>query len=232
MGEMVAFPHSFTKKNPLKFLYNTKSQEEYFMKIFLLLSLFIFNTQAETKKMEKTIYDFNVTKIDGTKSQLSEYKGRVLLIVNVASKCGLTAQYEGLEKLFEKYQGKGLTVLGFPANEFLGQEPGTNEEIQEFCRTKFGVKFPMHEKIIVKGKGQHPLYEYLTHTKKDATLKPNGTLLERLLSKNLLGDAHDIKWNFEKFLIGKDGKILERFSPELDPQDPLIIKSVEKALGL
>jgi len=198
----------------------------------ILTFIFLFSLQfsAESKTMSKNIYDFSLNKIDGTKSSLSEYKGKVLLIVNVASKCGLTKQYDGLEKIFEKYQEKGFFVLGFPANEFLSQEPGTNEEIQEFCRTKFGVKFPMYEKIVVKGKGQHPLYEYLTTEKKDATLKPNGTLFERLLSKNLLGSAHDIKWNFEKFLISRSGKILERFSPELDPTDPLITKAIEKAL--
>jgi glutathione peroxidase len=199
------------------------------MKIFIALMTLIF-TSLEANSMSKTIYDFEVKKIDGTKSSLKEYEGKVLLIVNVASKCGLTGQYEGLENLFEKYQDKGFVVLGFPANEFLGQEPGTNQEIQEFCRTKFGIKFPMHEKIIVKGKGQHPLYEYLTTTKKESTLKPNGTLVERLLAKNLLGESHDIKWNFEKFLIGKKGEILERFSPELDPKDPLITKAIEKAL--
>ncbi len=196
----------------------------------IILSLIILFNISEVFAMSKSIYDFTVNRIDGTKSELKDYKGKVLLIVNVASKCGLTGQYDGLEKIYEKYQDKGFAVLGFPANEFLGQEPGTNQEIQEFCRTKFGVKFPMHEKIVVKGKGQHPLYTFLTTTKKDSTLKPNGTLIERLLSKNLLGEDHDIKWNFEKFLIGKSGEILERFSPELDPQDPLIINAIEKAL--
>jgi glutathione peroxidase len=199
------------------------------MKKLIFSIIFVFNI-LEVFAMNKSVYEFTVNRIDGTKSELKDYKGKVLLIVNVASKCGLTGQYDGLEKIYEKYQEKGFTVLGFPANEFLGQEPGTNQEIKEFCRTKFGVKFPMHEKIIVKGKGLHPLYAYLTTAKKDSTLKPNGTLIERLLSKNLLGEAHDIKWNFEKFLIGKNGEILERFSPELDPQDPIIINAIEKAL--
>src|SRR4051812_35615602 len=108
------------------------------------------------------LYDFSVRKINGTNATLGDYKGQVLLIVNVASKCGLTPQYKGLESLYEKYHAKGLEVLGFPANEFGAQEPGSNTEIQEFCSTNFGVKFPMFEKIVVKGEGQHPLYKYLT----------------------------------------------------------------------
>jgi glutathione peroxidase len=203
------------------------------MRGLISFSFFIFYltvwAEAGSKKMN-SIYDFEVKKIDGTSYKLAEYKGKVLLIVNTASKCGLTPQYDGLEKIYETYKDKGLVVLGFPANQFLGQEPGTNAEIAEFCRTNFGIKFPMHEKVVVKGKGQHPLYAYLTSEHPKATQKPNGTLLERLLAKNLLGEDHDIKWNFEKFLIGKDGTIVERFSPELDPQDPLIIKAIEKAL--
>lgn len=182
--------------------------------------------------MKKNIYDYNVNKIDGTSINLSEFKGKVLLVVNVASKCGLTPQYEGLEKLNREYREKGLAVLGFPANEFLAQEPGTNAEIQEFCRMNFGVEFPMFEKIVVKGEGQHPLYTYLTETKPEATLKKDGKLLERLKEKNLLsGKANDIKWNFEKFLINKKGEVVERFSPDIDPMDPVIINAVEKELA-
>ncbi|HXH73662.1 MAG TPA: glutathione peroxidase [Bacteriovoracaceae bacterium] len=200
------------------------------MRIFLALMLVCQSSFAMAP--DKPIYEFSVKRIDGTPIKLSEYKGKAMLIVNVASKCGLTPQYEGLEKLYEKYQDKGLVVLGFPANEFMGQEPGTNTEIQEFCRTKFGIKFPMHEKLVVKGKGQHPLYAYLTQTRPKATMKPNGTLIEKLMAKNLLGKPEDIHWNFEKFLVNKKGEIVERFSPELDPLDPLIVKAVEKSLDL
>jgi glutathione peroxidase len=178
------------------------------------------------------IYQFKVNQISGKEISLNEYKGKVLLLVNVASKCGLTPQYEGLEKLYKQFKEQGLVVLGFPANEFLAQEPGTNEDIQQFCTTNFGVDFPMFQKIVVKGKGQHPLYHFLTETKPEATLKEGGTLLPRLKEKGLLtGKANDIKWNFEKFLINKNGEIRERFSPDIDPMDPAIIKAVENALN-
>lgn len=197
----------------------------------LLMLTFSLTTFATTgKQMKQSVYDFTVNKIDGSPTKLEDFKGKTIMIVNVASKCGLTSQYEGLEKLYEKYQEKGLVVLGFPANQFLGQEPGTNTEIQEFCKLNYGIKFPMFEKIVVKGDGIHPLYQYLTTTRPEATMKPNGTLMERLLAKNLLGKSQDIHWNFEKFLINKKGEIVERFSPELEPQDPLIVKAVEKAL--
>jgi glutathione peroxidase len=182
--------------------------------------------------MSQNIYDFSVNKIDGSKMKLGELQGKVLLIVNVASKCGLTPQYEGLEKLYKEYQTQGLEILGFPANEFLAQEPGTNAEIQEFCRMNYGVEFPLFEKIIVKGEGQHPLYNFLTTTKPEATMKPDGTLIERLSSKGLIsGKPNDIKWNFEKFLVNKKGVVIGRFSPELDPQDPIIVNAIKKELS-
>ncbi len=178
------------------------------------------------------IYHFKVNQISGKEVSLNEYKGKVLLLVNVASKCGLTPQYEGLEKLYQLYQDKGLVVLGFPANEFLAQEPGTNEDIQQFCTMNFGVQFPMFQKIVVKGEGQHPLYSFLTETKPEATLKEGSTLMPRLKEKGLLtGKPNDIKWNFEKFLINREGGISDRFSPDIDPMDPVIVKAVEKALN-
>lgn len=180
-----------------------------------------------------SVFQFKVKKISGEETSLEEYKGKVLLIVNVASKCGLTPQYEGLQKLYREYQNKGLTVLGFPANEFLAQEPGTNQEILEFCTLNYSVDFPMFEKIVVKGEGQHPLYAYLTQTHKEALKKDNSKLMSILKEKGLLsGEEHDIKWNFEKFLVGKDGKILARFSPDIDPNDPVVTTAVEKALAL
>jgi glutathione peroxidase len=181
--------------------------------------------------MSASLYDFTVNKIDGSSIQLSDYKGKVLLIVNVASKCGLTPQYEGLESIYQKYRDQGLEVLGFPANEFLAQEPGSNADIQSFCTMNFGVKFPMFEKIVVKGEGQHPLYKYLTTAKPEATMKPNGSLLAKLGNMGLLGGkSQEIKWNFEKFLVSKNGEIVGRFSPELDPQDPIITKEIESQL--
>jgi glutathione peroxidase len=178
------------------------------------------------------IFQFKINKIDGKETSLEEFKGKVMLLVNVASKCGLTPQYEGLEKLYKQFKNQGLEVLGFPANEFLGQEPGTNSEIQEFCTMNYGVGFQMFEKIVVKGEGQHPLYTYLTETKPEATTKEGGNLLARLKEKGLLtGKPHDIKWNFEKFLINRHGEIVGRFSPDMDPLDSVIVKSVEIELA-
>lgn len=183
--------------------------------------------------MIQNIFDLSVSKINGEKIQLGQFKDKVTLIVNVASKCGLTPQYEGLEKLYQQFNSEGFEVLGFPANEFLAQEPGSNEEIEKFCTMNFGVKFPMFEKVVVKGEGQHPLFHYLTNTLPEATQKPNGTLIEKLSSKGLItGEAQDIKWNFEKFLVNKKGIVVGRFSPELDPMDPIIVSAIKKELAV
>jgi glutathione peroxidase len=180
----------------------------------------------------KNIYQYNLKKINGQPSSLNEFEGKVLLIVNVASKCGLTPQYEGLTKLQSQYQDRGFSVLGFPANEFLAQEPGTNAEIQDFCNINYNVNFPLFEKIIVKGEGQHPLYQYLTETKKEAVNKKDGNLLKRLSEKGLLtGKENDIKWNFEKFLINAHGEVVERFAPDIDPMDPAIQEALERELA-
>lgn len=182
--------------------------------------------------MSNDIYSFNMKTISGQDKSLADYKGKVLLVVNVASKCGLTPQYEGLEKVYKDYQSKGLEILGFPANEFLAQEPGSDNEIQDFCRSTYGVEFPMFSKIVVKGENQHSLYKYLTETKKEAVANPDGKLMTLLRDNNLLtGAAHDIKWNFEKFLINKEGKIVGRFAPDIDPQDPGLISEINKALA-
>jgi len=156
-----------------------------------------------------TAHDFSAKTITGQDKKLADYKGNVLLIVNVASECGLTPQYDGLEKLHEKYADKGLRVIGFPANEFGAQEPGSNDQIQEFCKTKYGVKFDMMSKVVVKGPGIDPLFAWL--------VEETG--------------GNDIKWNFGKFLVGKNGEILERFEPKVEPLDPKITSSIEKALG-
>lgn len=173
---------------------------------------FIFNASPEFNSVEKSIYDFTMKDIDGKDVKLDAYKGKVVMIVNVASKCGLTPQYEGLEALNKKYKDQGLVILGFPANNFMGQEPGTESEIKEFCKLKYDVTFPMFSKISVKGKDQHPFYTFLTSEKSNA------------------GFSGDISWNFEKFLFSKDGKTLARFSPRTKPDAPEIIEAIEKAL--
>ena len=158
------------------------------------------------------IYDFTMRDIDGKNVSLSAFKGKVLLIVNVASKCGFTGQYEGLEKLYTTYTNRGFVVLGFPANDFLGQEPGTEAEIKSFCTLTYGVTFPMFAKISVKGKDIHPLYAFLTSKETN----PN------------FGGA--ISWNFNKFLIGRDGAIVGRFGSRTKPDDKELVAAVEKAL--
>jgi glutathione peroxidase len=163
--------------------------------------------------MSKTIYDFSEKTITGQPKSLAEYKGKALLIVNVASRCGLTPQYEGLEKLHADYAPKGLAVLGFPANEFGAQEPGTNEEIAQFCTTNYGVKFDMFAKVKVKGPGIDPLFGFLTSPETDPKF------------------SGDIKWNFNKFLVGKHGEVLARFEPKIEPTSPEVKAAIEKALA-
>jgi glutathione peroxidase len=153
-------------------------------------------------------HDFTAKTIRGDERKLSEYAGQVLLVVNVASECGLTPQYRGLEELQRKYRDRGLRVVGFPANEFGGQEPGSNEEIAQFCTSKFDVSFDMMAKVVVKGDGIHPLFQWLTSE-----------------------TGGDIKWNFGKFLIGKDGAIVKRFEPTVAPDSPELVAAIEKALG-
>ncbi len=155
-----------------------------------------------------TFHDFTMKTIDGQEQSLGAYEGKAALVVNVASKCGLTPQYEGLEKLHEKYEG--LAVLGFPCNQFGAQEPGTEGEIQEFCTTNYGVQFPMFAKIEVNGEGAHPLYRWL---------------------KEEAADHGDIEWNFAKFLIGKDGTLLARFAPTVAPDSPELVQAIERAIG-
>ncbi len=155
-----------------------------------------------------SIHEFTPKSIDGKAAPLSAYKGKVALLVNVASQCGYTPQYAGLESLYKQYKDRGLVVLGFPANDFGAQEPGTNEEIKTFCERKYSVTFPMFSKVVVKGDGKVPLYGYLTSAK-----------------------GGEVKWNFTKFLVGKDGKVIERFEPSVKPDSPELAAAVEKALG-
>ncbi len=158
-----------------------------------------------------TVYDFSAATLTGKSRTMSEYKGKVLLVVNTASKCGFTPQYAGLEALYKKYKDKGLVVLGFPSNQFGEQEPGPDSEIAEFCEMNYGVTFPMFSKIDVNGAKAHPLFKYLTSSK-----------------KGLLG-SQAIKWNFTKFLVGRDGTVLERYAPTTKPED--IAGDIEKALA-
>ena len=155
------------------------------------------------------VYDFSAKTIDGQDKKLDQYKGHPLLIVNVASKCGLTPQYKGLEALHEAYGKRGLRVLGFPANEFGAQEPGSNDEIKEFCTTNYGVNFDMFGKVVVKGAGIHPLFDYLTNKSKF---------------------TGDIKWNFNKFLVDKNGEVVARFEPQVEPTSAEVKSAIEKLL--
>ncbi|HVX20019.1 MAG TPA: glutathione peroxidase [Acidimicrobiales bacterium] len=158
------------------------------------------------------LYDIPIHTLQGEPSSLAPYEGRALLLVNVASKCGLTPQYEGLEKLQKEYGDKGFSVLGFPCNQFMGQEPGTAEEIQEFCSTTYGVTFPMFEKIDVNGAKRHPIYDELTQV-------PDAD-----------GEAGDVTWNFEKFLVSPAGEIVGRFRPQVTPEDPALVGAIEAQL--
>lgn len=160
----------------------------------------------------KSIHDFTMRSIDGRDVSLADYRGKVLLVVNVASRCGFTKQYAGLEKLYQTYASKGFVVLGFPANNFMGQEPGTDAEIKSFCSLTYGVTFPMFSKISVKGRDIHPLYEFLT----DPALHPE------------TGGA--ISWNFNKFLVGRDGTIVGRYGSRTAPEDPDLVAAIERAL--
>jgi glutathione peroxidase len=173
----------------------------------------------------KPIYEIKAPRIDGTPASLGDYAGKVMLIVNVASKCGLTPQYEGLEKLYADYKDKGLVVLGFPANNFSGQEPGTNEEIQSFCRSVYGVDFPMFAKVSVRGEDQAPLYDLLTSAQPKRTL--NATPKPGAVAKQ---GEKDVRWNFEKFLVSRNGDVVGRFDPDLVPLDPILVGAVEREL--
>jgi glutathione peroxidase len=158
------------------------------------------------------LFDIPVHTLQGDDSSLAAYAGKTLLVVNVASKCGLTPQYEGLERLQQTYGDRGFTVLGFPSNQFMGQEPGTPEEIQQFCSTTYGVSFPLFEKIDVNGEDRHPIYEELTAT-------PDAD-----------GNAGDITWNFEKFLVSGTGEVIGRFRPQVEPEDPAVVDAIEASL--
>jgi len=180
--------------------------------------------------MTSRIESIPVTQIDGTPTTLAEWTGKLRLIVNVASKCGLTPQYEGLENLYETYRDKGLTILGFPANNFGAQEPRTNEEVAAFCATTYGVTFPMFQKISVKGEDQHPLYAALTAAKPKASAKDD-SFKKDLAAYGIEPDnENEVLWNFEKFLVGRDGRVIGRFAPDVTAEDPLLVDAIKAAL--
>ena len=179
--------------------------------------------------MSEAIYDIPVKSIDGTELTLDQFKGRALLVVNVASKCGLTPQYEGLEKLYEQKRDAGLEVLAFPANNFKGQEPGSDDEIKQFCSTTYDVTFPLFSKISVVGEDQHPLYGALTAAQPDAS--GDGPFRERLKGYGIAPNpAPDVLWNFEKFLVSRDGRVIGRFAPDITADDPRLIEAIDAEL--
>lgn len=181
--------------------------------------------------MNSKIYEIPVRTIDGDDATLADFQGKVLMIVNVASKCGLTPQYESLQKAYAEYAGKGLEILGFPANNFLGQEPGSEDEIRDFCDTNYGVTFPMFAKISVKGDDQHDLYRYLTEAKPETDVNDGG------LEEKLKGFGQqrsvpsEVLWNFEKFLIARDGSIAARFAPDVAIDDERVAERIETELA-
>lgn len=178
----------------------------------LLLGLFSFSI-AQDMSTDKTIYQFEMTSLQGETIALDHFKDKVVLIVNVASKCGLTPQYVDLQETYDQYKDQGLVILGFPANNFAGQEPGSDTEIQQFCHINYGVTFQMFSKISVKGEDQHPLYQFLTQ--KD---------------KNGMADS-EMQWNFQKFLIGKDGHLIETIAPTTKVTDEAIVNKIEALLN-
>lgn len=184
-----------------------------FFSWMLFAGLMLVQFSLKAQNMDHTVYQFTMQDIHGKDVSLEQYKGKVLLIVNVASECGYTPQYADLQAFYEKHKDKGLVILGFPANEFGAQEPGTNEEILTFCSTRFGVDFPMFSKIVVKGDDQHPLYKFLT-------------------SKELNGELDaEMKWNFQKFLISREGKVLRVIKPGMSVTDAEATEAIEAALN-
>ena len=179
----------------------------------VILSLILCLTAAFAAAQSKNLYSFTMKSIDGDPVNLSVYKGKVVMLVNVASKCGFTPQYTALESTYEKYKDRGFVIVGVPANNFAQQEPGTNEEIKTFCSRKYNVTFPMMSKVSVKGDDKTPLYQYLTDSAQDPKF------------------AGDIKWNFTKFLIDRNGNVVARFEPATTPDAPEVQSAIESALG-
>ncbi len=180
------------------------------------------------------VYEFKVKNIQGKEVSLADYRGKLLLIVNVASKCGFTPQYEGLEKLYQQYKDRGLVILGFPSNQFLAQEPGSNNEISQFCKLNYGVTFPLFSKIDVRGANADPLYKYLSDAapfKGYETDKEAGRVIQKVVKENYPEnlEGNGVKWNFTKFLIGRDGEVKGRYESSVTPEELNAV--IEKALG-
>jgi glutathione peroxidase len=181
--------------------------------------------------MMETIENFPLRRIDGKDESLSDYQGKVLLIVNVASKCGFTPQYDGLERLYARFRNRGFAVLGFPANDFASQEPGTNTEIAQFCTTNFGVDFPVFEKITVVGAQKHPLYASLIKAQPKPTTGTHD-LRQHLVEFGVTPNPEpEVLWNFEKFLVNRAGKPIARFAPDVEPEDPRMVERIEAELN-
>jgi glutathione peroxidase len=193
------------------------------------VTLPLFPNRKEQNGMTQTIYDIPLKTIEGTSLTLDRFKGKVLLVVNVASKCGLTPQYEGLEKLYEDKREAGLEVLGFPANDFREQEPGSDEEIKAFCSLNYAVQFPLFSKITVTGEDRHPLYRLLTKAQPHTI--GEGPMRERLKGYGIdPTPAPAVLWNFEKFLVSRDGQVIGRFAPDVAADDPRLLQAVEAEL--
>jgi len=182
-------------------------------------------------KANMTIQDIPFSLIDGRSVKLADYRGKVLLLVNVASQCGLTPQYAGLEKLYQEKRNRGLVIIGFPCNDFGNQEPGSKEEIAQFCTRNFGVSFLLSDKISVLGSGQHPLYAALTEAQPAAIESDPGAFRAKLQSYGIVpAEPQAVLWNFEKFLIGRDGGVAARFNPDVTTHDPLLVAAIEREL--
>lgn len=178
-----------------------------------------------------SIYDIDVVTIEGKQQKLSDYKGKTLLIVNTASECGLTPQYEALEKLYEARKAEGFEILGFPCNQFGAQEPGEEAEIKSFCTARFGVTFPLFSKLDVNGEARHPLYQLLFSSLPERTTAPDSDFVEKLKGYGFEVKDGDILWNFEKFLVSKDGDVIGHFAPDMTPDHPILTKALNDALA-
>lgn len=200
----------------------------------LLVALLCDNPGGSRRAMSDrpSLEAISVRTIDGQPSALGSYAGKVRLVVNVASQCGLTPQYEGLEALYRRFKERGLEILAFPANEFGAQEPGTEAEIKEFCSTTYDVTFPLFSKIVVKGEGQHPLYAELTSRAPTAQALPGTDFRAKLRGYGIdPGEPHEITWNFEKFLIDRRGEVVARFAPDVTPDAELLVSAIERELA-
>ena len=182
--------------------------------------------------MTPSLYDIPLKRLDGSPTTLTKFKGQVLLIVNLASKCGFTPQYAGLESLFENYRERGFQVLGFPCNDFAAQEPGSAEEIQSFCTATYGVQFPLFEKTQINSEPRHPLYAALIAARPASVAPADSDLRAKLAEYKLLPqNDSDVLWNFEKFLVDRNGQVIQRFTPDVSPDAPMLIAAIEAALN-